>query len=113
MDKGSQKGTNKGAETQGVHSSLFLALFRFLFFSDFIQYRTLDQDFLDFTPFLHVEIDKGKKKPREKQWEYNKGRKKGAKKGGKKATVNNPIGDHRSLLLSLSRRPLRVSQPLP
>jgi hypothetical protein len=44
----------------------------------------LDLDFFGFTPFLHVEIEKGKKNPGEKRWEYKKGEKgweKGREKG--------------------------------
>jgi hypothetical protein len=42
----------------------------------------LDLDFFGFTPFLHVEIEKGK----------NGNTKKGEKKEAKKAIVNNPNG---------------------
>jgi hypothetical protein len=85
-----KKGTKKRAENRNVHSSLFSALFCFLFFSDIIQYCTLDLDFLDLHPFSMLKLKRGGKSE-EKQWEYKKGSKKGAKKEEKKATVNDPI----------------------
>jgi hypothetical protein len=75
MDKESQKGMKKGAENQGVYSSLFSALLRFLLFSDFIQYRTLDLDFLDLHPFCMLKLKRGKNP------EKNSGN---TKKGGKR-----------------------------
>jgi hypothetical protein len=78
-EKGREKGPKKGAESRNVHSSLFLALFRFLFFSGFIQYRMSDLDFSDLHPFCMLKLKRGKI-PGEKQTEYKKGRKKGAKR---------------------------------
>jgi hypothetical protein len=84
MDKGCEKGPKKGAENRNVHSSLLFGPFSLPFFSDFIQYRILDLDFLDLHPFLHVEIEKAEKTPRKTEGIQKRER----KREEKKATVN-------------------------
>jgi hypothetical protein len=66
----------------------------------------LDLDFFGFTPFLHVEIEKGEK-TRRKTVGIQKREEKGAKKGGKKATVNNPIDSDTVSVLGLLTRTLK------
>jgi hypothetical protein len=101
--KGAKKGRKRELKAR-VFTVAFFRPFFASFFSDFIQYRTLDLDFLDLHPFCVLKLKRGKK-PGEKRREYKKGRKKGAKKGGKKATVNNPNDGRSPLSLSLARFP--------
>jgi hypothetical protein len=77
-----QKGMKKELKTRVFTVAFFRPFFASFFFFCFHQYRMLDLDFFGFTPFLHVEIEKGK----------NGNTKKGEKKEAKKAIVNNPNG---------------------
>jgi hypothetical protein len=89
MNKGSQQGTKGEVKARVFTVAFFQPFFTFsLFFFRFHPISHVGPRFFGFSPFLHVEIEKGKKAPK-KTAGIQQGRKKGAKKGGKKATVNN------------------------
>jgi hypothetical protein len=88
-EKGSEKGQKREVENREVHSTV--AFFRpfFAFFLFHPKSHVGPIFFFGFTPFLHVEIEKGKT-PRRKMEAIQKREQKGAKKGIKKATVYEP-----------------------
>jgi hypothetical protein len=86
------KGTKKGRKRELKTGVFTVAFFRPLFASFFFSFHPISHvgpRFFGFTPFLHVEIEKGKK-TRRKTAGIQKREKKGSEKGRKKGYCEQP-----------------------